>query len=157
MHATFYSHTVLLRFGRILWANTPPCSAPPHTYFQYTDDHNLRADTQPYFTPPHMYFQDTCRHLRADTQSYSTPPHTCFQDTNGILRANILLPLLTPTPHLVLCVFSIFQCRPVENGCSEGWGQCGGSAWDGPTCCWPGAECLERSEWYHQCVPEVKE
>ena len=27
--------------------------------------------------------------------------------------------------------------------------------WDGPTCCWDGAECLKRNEWYSQCVPEV--
>ncbi|CAN0556284.1 unnamed protein product, partial [Ectocarpus sp. 12 AP-2014] len=34
------------------------------------------------------------------------------------------------------------------------WGQCGGLHWEGPECCWPGAECIERNEWYHQCVPE---
>ncbi|CAN0500954.1 unnamed protein product, partial [Laminaria digitata] len=33
--------------------------------------------------------------------------------------------------------------------------QCGGNDWDGPACCWDGAECLERNEWYSQCVPEV--
>ena len=27
--------------------------------------------------------------------------------------------------------------------------------WDGPACCWDGAECLERNEWYSQCVPEI--
>ncbi|CAN0002909.1 unnamed protein product, partial [Hapterophycus canaliculatus] len=46
------------------------------------------------------------------------------------------------------------ECRPKENGCSEGWGQCGGIDWDGPTCCWDGALCLERNEWFSQCVPE---
>ncbi|CAN0481458.1 unnamed protein product, partial [Ectocarpus sp. 12 AP-2014] len=34
------------------------------------------------------------------------------------------------------------------------WGQCGGLDWEGPECCWPGARCAERNEWYHQCIPE---
>lgn len=46
------------------------------------------------------------------------------------------------------------QCRPSADKCAEGWGQCGGIQWDGPTCCWEGAKCLERNEWYSQCVPD---
>eukprot|EP00752_Nemacystus_decipiens_P016303 g14579.t1 len=59
------------------------------------------------------------------------------------------------------------ECRPstasstsssssASSECSEGWDQCGGIEWDGPTCCVGGATCEEYNEWYHQCVPSRK-
>ncbi|CAN0536051.1 unnamed protein product, partial [Scytosiphon promiscuus] len=44
------------------------------------------------------------------------------------------------------------QCRPIDDGCAKEWDQCGGSDWDGPTCCQGGGVCQERSESFFQCV-----
>jgi chitinase len=37
--------------------------------------------------------------------------------------------------------------------CAPLWGQCGGTSWNGPTCCAAGAKCDTQSVWYAQCVP----
>ncbi|KAI9025034.1 RlpA-like double-psi beta-barrel-protein domain-containing protein-containing protein [Phycomyces nitens] len=39
--------------------------------------------------------------------------------------------------------------------CSQGYGQCGGKMWTGPTCCTSGFTCVgaENNEWYSQCIP----
>ncbi|CAM9898763.1 unnamed protein product, partial [Sphacelaria rigidula] len=38
-------------------------------------------------------------------------------------------------------------------GCSAVWTQCGGTEWDGPTCCDDGAECVGRDDYFAQCIP----
>eukprot|EP00903_Cladosiphon_okamuranus_P015678 g14476.t1 len=55
------------------------------------------------------------------------------------------------------------ECRPmavaedvdvdVDGGCAEEWGQCGGTGWDGPTCCLGGIECRKLSDHFFQCRP----
>lgn len=73
----------------------------------------------------------------------------------GVSRDPLLTsPLPCPTPLSPFRTSSCLQCRPREDKCSEGWAQCGGVEWEGPTCCWDGAVCLERNEWYSQCVPD---
>jgi len=49
-------------------------------------------------------------------------------------------PTTTPTP------------TPAPTGsCSALWGQCGGSGWNGPTCCSQGT-CQAQNQWYSQCI-----
>ncbi|KAL0091960.1 glycoside hydrolase family 45 protein [Phycomyces blakesleeanus] len=42
--------------------------------------------------------------------------------------------------------------------CSQGYYQCGGKLWTGPTCCTAGFTCVaaENNEWYSQCVPNAQ-
>eukprot|EP00438_Fugacium_kawagutii_P020874 Skav228294 [mRNA] locus=scaffold209:186591:187160:- [translate_table: standard] len=37
--------------------------------------------------------------------------------------------------------------------CISKWEQCGGTNYDGPTCCEAGLVCVVENEWYSQCVP----
>lgn len=37
--------------------------------------------------------------------------------------------------------------------CISKWEQCGGTNYDGPTCCEDGLVCNVENEWYSQCVP----
>jgi len=37
--------------------------------------------------------------------------------------------------------------------CSALYGQCGGSGYNGATCCAGGSTCQVQSEWYSQCLP----
>lgn len=39
---------------------------------------------------------------------------------------------------------------PTTPDCSSLWGQCGGSDWNGPTCC-TDSVCIKESDWYSQC------
>jgi endo-1,4-beta-xylanase len=39
-----------------------------------------------------------------------------------------------------------------QPGCSAKWGQCGGSSWNGPTCCESGSSCKAQNQWYSQCT-----
>ncbi|CAM9659076.1 unnamed protein product, partial [Sphacelaria rigidula] len=41
----------------------------------------------------------------------------------------------------------------VDGGCSAVWEKCGGTDWDGPTCCDDGAECVGRGDYFAQCIP----
>ena len=38
-----------------------------------------------------------------------------------------------------------------QSECAVKYGQCGGSGWDGPTCCTDGLTCSSESEWNSQC------
>merc|ERR1719343_1464223 len=38
-----------------------------------------------------------------------------------------------------------------SDDCAAVWEQCGGTNWNGKTCCQPGHSCNVVSEWYHQC------
>ncbi|KAJ5466551.1 Endo-1-4-beta-xylanase B [Penicillium diatomitis] len=40
---------------------------------------------------------------------------------------------------------------PTTGTCAQIWGQCGGSGWNGPTCCASGT-CKVTNAWYSQCV-----
>ncbi|KAI1437420.1 carbohydrate-binding module family 1 [Xylaria sp. CBS 124048] len=40
-----------------------------------------------------------------------------------------------------------------RQSCSAQWEQCGGTGWDGPTCCDSGSTCVAQSDYYSQCVP----
>merc|ERR1712007_6356 len=51
---------------------------------------------------------------------------------------------------------TIMGCKNSISLCSPMWGQCGGIMgpdWSGASCCQAGAECVEKSEWYSQCIP----
>ncbi|KAL2193111.1 glycosyl hydrolases family 11-domain-containing protein [Corynascus similis CBS 632.67] len=39
-----------------------------------------------------------------------------------------------------------------SGSCSARWGQCGGSGWNGPTCCQSGSTCQAQNQWYSQCI-----
>jgi endo-1,4-beta-xylanase len=41
--------------------------------------------------------------------------------------------------------------QPTGGNCAAKWGQCGGSGWNGATCCQEGS-CKASNEWYSQCV-----
>ncbi|CAN0487630.1 unnamed protein product, partial [Hapterophycus canaliculatus] len=41
-----------------------------------------------------------------------------------------------------------------EVNCADDWMQCGGVGWDGPTCCGDSSRCVDRGDWYAQCVPQ---
>ncbi|CAM9309077.1 unnamed protein product [Ectocarpus sp. 8 AP-2014] len=72
------------------------------------------------------------------------------------------LGLFSPQPHLTAAVaytkYTKLQCRPIPGGCSEDWDQCGGTTevgyWEGPTCCWPGASCVEHDRFWSSCLPD---
>jgi len=40
-----------------------------------------------------------------------------------------------------------------SSGCIAVWGKCGGSGYNGPTCCESGNYCKYQDEWYSQCTP----
>lgn len=42
------------------------------------------------------------------------------------------------------------------SGCSDLWGQCGGSHYQGPTCCSADSECHWFDEYYSQCLPAAQ-
>lgn len=44
---------------------------------------------------------------------------------------------------------------PIAVAQSAVWGQCGGVGWTGPTTCTSGNTCVEYSEYYSQCIPNV--
>jgi len=46
-------------------------------------------------------------------------------------------------------------CGIIEEveSCQEIFGQCGGNAWEGPTCCVGGTTCTKKNDWYSQCLP----
>ncbi|KAL2148458.1 hypothetical protein VTH82DRAFT_2378 [Thermothelomyces myriococcoides] len=41
-----------------------------------------------------------------------------------------------------------------RQNCASAWAQCGGSGWQGPTCCASGSTCVAQNEWYSQCIPD---
>ncbi|KAK4183895.1 family 5 putative carbohydrate esterase [Podospora australis] len=41
--------------------------------------------------------------------------------------------------------------NPPTGNCAALWGQCGGSGWNGPTCCSQGT-CRAANQWYSQCL-----
>lgn len=43
------------------------------------------------------------------------------------------------------------QPTPAGGACSALWGQCGGQAWAGATCCTEGAKCVAQGAYYSQC------
>jgi len=48
---------------------------------------------------------------------------------------------------------SITTSTGTRASCSEAWGKCGGTGWNGPTCCVAGYQCETESQWYSQCRP----
>lgn len=47
-----------------------------------------------------------------------------------------------------------YQCKARNATCAAEFGQCGGSGWDGATCCEAGSSCVKQNEFYSQCLAE---
>jgi endo-1,4-beta-xylanase len=83
------------------------------------------------------------------TQSTSVPPVTTTPRTTttsnnpGPTGGNVST---RPSPILVspMLIFSL--------QCVARYGQCGGSGYNGPTCCQSGSTCRVQSQWYSQCL-----
>lgn len=55
----------------------------------------------------------------------------------------------SPSPNVVVTT----PPAPAASACAKAWGQCGGDAWNGPTCCQEGCTCAAQGGWYSQCLP----
>jgi hypothetical protein len=42
--------------------------------------------------------------------------------------------------------------EPTGGVCAAKWEQCGGSGWNGATCCQSGSTCQAQNQWYSQCI-----
>merc|ERR1719464_1363765 len=63
------------------------------------------------------------------------------------------VPTLSPlTPSLLPSVAPLAPAVPASQ-CSVAYGQCGGSGWEGPTCCDSYCSCQYRDAGYSECVP----
>lgn len=78
--------------------------------------------------------------LPASTQA-PTPPSTQPTQTAAPVPASTAAPTKPPGVQ-------------GQVGCAQAMGKCGGTSWDGPTCCADGFVCKEMGIWYSQCLPE---
>ena len=123
-----------------------------------THDHSLlrkgfksniaRSDAQE-MPPPDGSQNQVCRHVNIG--DVATVPGTFTSDDGSIedyaaaagdaapLAGTFCEPTMAPTP------------APTQLAtCSALWGQCGGSGWEGPSCCAGGSICVESDMWLEE-------
>ncbi|EPS27159.1 putative swollenin [Penicillium oxalicum 114-2] len=54
---------------------------------------------------------------------------------------------------LTLAVLGLSGTVAAQSACASAWAQCGGSNFNGPTCCVSGSSCSVLNPYYSQCVP----
>jgi Fungal cellulose binding domain len=96
--------------------------------------------------------------LSGDARVHATPAAQLLDLPDaplGTLEAPELVPLAT-VPSIAAAAAapgSADTATANTQGCSEGYLQCGGIDWDGPTCCVAGYACEAQNVWFSQCLP----
>jgi hypothetical protein len=90
----------------------------------------------------------------APPTSTSAPPTPLATTLSPTATASPTTRQPTPTPAPTTTA-TTGKPTPAGGACSALWGQCGGQAWAGATCCTEGAKCVGSSVYYSQCVVDT--
>lgn len=124
-----------------------------------TSEEQLRRNTSPPELIASVSVQPPVAEDSLAARSFALKPLCSTQRVALAQRcARIPTALTNPPPPLPTRKCLPQQCRPTEiiideANCSNVWEQCGGIGWDGPTCCKSPDTCVNRGDYYSQCVP----